>query len=255
MKSTLLFALVLLSISTAVFPQCNEFKIYRTKGDVTLLPVPLKGTELKNVKLKEQSVLNIPQDGYVILLSGSDKALRLKTPGKYLYSDIKTICQQSQTSLTTEYLKYVAQTITEKEEPLTAMVIKGAVYRTRQVFEKTDMILPADSSVISSELIRFAWHPTPGIPSKYLKIYENGVKEIYSKSLSDTTVAIESDLLNPQAIYFWLVTVNQQPKDDEIRFTFVYGEKEWKTDFLDNEDQLMKELEGEINAMEKKIKK
>ncbi|MFZ4563033.1 MAG: hypothetical protein ACOYNU_06605 [Bacteroidales bacterium] len=123
------------------------------------------------------------------------------------------------------------------------------------MLKKTDMILPADSSVISSDLIRFAWHPTTGIPSKYLKIYENGVKEIYSKLLADTTALIESSLLKPQNIYFWLVTTKQQPTDDEVRFTFVFGEKEWKTDFLDNEDQLMKELESEINAMEKKMKK
>ncbi|MEI6174775.1 MAG: hypothetical protein WCR01_13575 [Bacteroidota bacterium] len=255
MKSQLLIVLILVLISTSAFPQCTEFTIYRTKGDVTLNPGSVKGTALKNMKFQEQAVLNIPQDGYVILLSGTDKALRLTTPGKYTYNEIKTTCRQKQTSLTTEYLKYVAQSITEKEEPLTAMVIKGAVYRTRQVFEKTDMILPADSSVISSDLIRFAWHPTTGIPSKYLKIYENGVKEIYSKLLADTTALIESSLLKPQNIYFWLVTTKQQPTDDEVRFTFVFGEKEWKTDFLDNEDQLMKELESEINAMEKKMKK
>jgi hypothetical protein len=181
--------------------------------------------------------------------------MRISSPGKYSYADIRGSCQQNQTSLTAAYLKYVAQAITEKEEPLTAMVIKGAVYRTRTVFEKTDMILPADSSVITSGKILFAWHPSPTAASKYLKIYENGLKEVYSQLLPDTSVIIESDLFRPQVIYFWLVTGNQIPTDDEIRFTFVFGEKDWRTDFLDNEAQWMKELESEIEATQKKIKK
>jgi len=255
MNRKLLTVLILLSISTAAFPQCIEFRIYRTKGEVTLVPGPVKGAALKNMKLNEQSVLNIASDGYVILLSGNDKALRLTVAGKYFFGDIKSTCLKNQTTLTQEYLKYVAQSIIEKEEPLTAMVVKGAVYRTRQVFEKTDMILPADSSVISSGVIRFTWHHTPGTPSKYLKIYENGVKEIYSKLHADTTVLVGSGLFKPQNIYFWLVTPNQKPTNNEVRFTFVYGDKEWKTEFLDNDSQMFKQLENDLKETEKKLKK
>ena len=255
MKCKLLAVVILFSVSPVVFPQCAGFKIYRTKGDVTLLPGPVKGNALKNANLNQQSVLDIAPDGYVILLSGSDKALRLTTPGKFSFTDILKTCQQNQTSLTKEYIMYVAQSITEKEEPLTAMVIKGAVYRTREVYEKTDMVLPADSSVISSDAIQFTWRPTKGTASKYLKIYENGVKEVYSKLLSDTTILINSTLFKPGSLYFWLVGPNQKPTDNEVRFTFVFGAKDWKTEFLDNEALMMKELDNDINATEKKLRK
>jgi|GEM_PF-611526 len=255
MNRKILTFIILFSCPYAALPQCIEFRIYRTKGEVTLLPGPVKGATLKNMKLNEQSEVNIATGGYVILLSGNDKALRLTVPGKYSFSDIRSTCLKNQTTLTQEYLKYVAQSILEKEEPLTAMVIKGAVYRTKQVFEKADMICPADSSVITSDVIRFTWHHPPGTPSKYLKIYENGVKEIYSKFHTDTTDLVESRLFKPQKIYFWLVTPNQKPTDNELRFTFVYSNKEWKTEFLDNDDQMIKQLENELNETEKKLKK
>ncbi len=255
MQHKILTSLILLCISPVVFSQCDEFIIYRTKGDVTLQPGSIKGNLLKNKRLNDQSLLNVSHDGYVILLSGTEKALRIGIPGTYSYGNIRTTCQKNQTTLTTEYLRYVAQSIMEKEEPLTAMVIKGAVYRTRKSFESTDMILPSDSSVISSDIIRFSWHPTPGNTSKYLKIYENGVKEIYSKLHADTTVIVGSELFKPKTLYFWLVSVNLKPTDDEVRFNFVYAEKNWKTEFIDNEEVWMKELEGELNATEKKIKK
>jgi len=254
MKSQFLVFFILFSFAGAAFSQCAGFKIYRTTGEVNLMPGPVKGTALKNKILNEQSVLNIEAGGNVILLSGSDKALRINKPAKYTYADIHAMCQQNQTSLTKEYIKYVAQTITEKEEPLTAMVIKGAVYRTKEMFETTEMILPADSSVIFSETILFAWRPAPGGAAKYLKIYENGVREIFSKLLSDTTFIINSELFSPQKIYFWLVSPNQQPTNDEVRFTFVKSNPDWKTDFLNLDDQLMNELENEINATEKKLR-
>ncbi|MEI7982451.1 MAG: hypothetical protein WCI71_12425, partial [Bacteroidota bacterium] len=185
--------------------------------------------------------------------SGTDKALRLTNPGTYSYADLKSVCLKSQTSLTKEYMNYVAQSIIEKEEPKTAMVIKGAVYRTRMTFEKTDMILPPDSSVISLEKINFAWHHAANNAPRYLIIYENGVKEIYSRLLSDTTVSIQASLFKPRTIYFWLVSADQKPADKEARFTFVFGDKEWKSQFLDNEN-VMNELENEIQKTNSKIK-
>ena len=254
MKSPFLVFFIMFSLAGTAFSQCVGFKIYRTTGEVNLIPGPVKGSALRNRILNEQSVLNIEAGGNVILLSGSDKALRINKPAKYTYADIHALCQQNQTSLTKEYIKYVVQTMTEKEEPMTAMVIKGAVYRIKEQYEKTDMILPADSSVVSSETIVFAWRPAPDGVAKYLKIYENGVREIFSKLLSDTTIVINSELFVPQKLYFWLVTPHQQPANDEVRFKFIYSNPDWKTEFLNLDDQLMKELEEDLDATEKKLR-
>jgi len=109
-------------------------------------------------------------------------------------------------------------------------------------------------SVIISHNVILEAHSDHGPVPDFVRVYSGNQDTIRSIYILATAL-IESSLLKPQNIYFWLVTTKQQPTDDEVRFTFVFGEKEWKTDFLDNEDQLMKELESEINAMEKKMKK
>jgi hypothetical protein len=234
-------------------PQCNEFMVFRTKGDVKLIRGTKASVTLKNMKIEESDQLRLGPESYAVMLSGSDKALRLTVTGIYSYTDLRSMCQKNQTSLTREYMNYVAQSIIEKEEPKTAMVIKGAVYRTRMQYEKSDMILPPDSSVVSSEMVNFSWHRAADNSARYLIILENGVKEIYSKLLSDTTISLQASLFKPQTIYFWLVSTNQKPSDKEARFTFVFGDKEWKTEFLDNEN-VMNELENEIQKTNKKIK-
>jgi len=254
MKKFIFFLFFCCMCIFTVNAQCDEFTVYNTKGNVTIENGTSRVPAKKNMKILKGSVLQVAPESSVILLSGSDQALRIATSGSYNYQGIYSLCKKNQTSLTKEYVKYVAQSVIEKEEPITAMVVKGAVYRTRTVFEKTDMILPADSSVISSDPVVFVWHPTLGAPL-YLNIYENGVNEIYSKQLSDTTVMVGSSIFKPQTLYFWLVSPNRKPTDKEVRFTFVYGKKEWKTDFLDNGGQWAKELESEINATEQKLRK
>jgi len=254
MKRILLLVAILGFFQLTSIAQCDDFIIYHTKGNVTFIKGISKGTPRKNMKLEEGTQLVIGTEASVILLSGNDKALRLASPGKLSFGDIHSLCQKNQTSLTKEYMKYVAQSIMEKEEPQTAMVIKGAVYRSRTEFEKTEMILPEDSSVISSDSIRFAWHKPAGPAGNYLLIYENGVKEIFSQQLSDTTITLEAFMFRPQTIYFWLVSPTPKPSDKEVRFTFVYGEKEWKTEFLDEWDKTMKELEGDLDSIQLKMK-
>ena len=254
MKRPLFIFFLLLIFQTSTLAQCNDFVIYYTKGEVTIMKGLSKGTARKNMKMEEGSQLVIGNEASVILLSGNDKALRLATPGKLSFGDIRATCQKNQTSLTKEYMKYVAQSIMEKEEPQTAMVIKGAVYRTRTEFEKTRMILPQDSSVISSDSIRFSWQKPADTAGAYLLIYENGVKEIFSQQISDTTLILESFLFKPQTIYFWLVSSSPKPSDKEVRFTFVYGDKEWKTEFLNEWDKTMMELEGDLDKIQKKMK-
>ncbi|MCK9203041.1 MAG: hypothetical protein M0P58_01225 [Bacteroidales bacterium] len=253
MKHLVLIIVLMGAISFNTYSQCDEFMVFRTKGDVKMIKGSVVQPAQKNMKAGSNCQLKVGANSYAILISGSDKALRLTSPGTFSYSDLQSMCRKNQTSLTKEYMNYVAQSIIEKEEPKTAMVIKGAVYRARTVYEKTDMVLPADSSVISSDLLDFVWHRSPGIDSKYILIYENGAREIYSKKISDTTVSISSTLFKPETIYFWLVSTNQKPADNEPRFHFVYGDKEWKTEYLDNEN-VMNELENEIQKTDAKIK-
>ncbi len=252
MKRLLLCSMATVWLSIAVLSQCTEFTVFQTKGEVTMSQGTTSMAVQKNMKPGENSVLKIGQGSYAVLLSGNDKALRLIKPGSYAFADLQSMCRKSQTSLTREYMNYVAQSIIEKEEPKTAMVIKGAVYRSRTEFERTDMILPSDSSVISADKVTFAWHTSPAKKSRYLHIYENGVKNIYSRLLSDTTMSLPSFLFKPQTIYFWLVSNSPDPSDKEVRFTFIHGDKEWKKEFLEDEN-VMAELEREMQKTKKKI--
>jgi hypothetical protein len=256
MKTTVLLSLAFISLSLYSRAQCDGFIIYQTKGEVNLLQGNASLPAQKNMKLTGDSRLMVGSDAAVILLSGKDKALRITTPGIFSLTEIRANCMKNQSSLTKEYLNYVAKSILETGEPLTAMVIKGAVYRTRTEFEKTAMILPADSAVVSAGPVTFTWHMgTPEVP-KYLLIYENGVKNIYSKMLSDTTIALDDSLFKPHVIYFWLISDISTPSDKEPRFTFICGEPDWQNRFLEEwSAATMKELESQIDDLKQKMNK
>lgn len=253
MKHSVIILLVFMAMVGRTLAQCDEFTVFRTKGEVKLVKGGVSSDAEKNVKILPGLQLQVGVGSYAILISGSDKALRVTTPGSLSYVDLQTLCRKNQSSLTKEYLNYVAQSIIEKEEPKTAMVIKGAVYRTLGVYEKTDMILPPDSSVITSYMVKFAWLRHAGNDPLYFFIYENGVNEIFSKKVKDTTVMVPSTLFKPQTIYFWLVSKNEKPTDNEPRFHFVYSDTDWKAEFLDDE-ATMKGLEDQIRKVNVKIK-
>jgi len=153
MKHSVIILLFLLAMVGRTLAQCDEFTVFRTKGEVNLVKGGVTAIAEKNAKLMPGLQLKVGAGSYAILISGSDKALRVTSPGTFSYGELQTLCRKNQSSLTKEYLNYVAQSIIEKEEPKTAMVIKGAVYRTLGVYEKADMILPADSSVITSYMV------------------------------------------------------------------------------------------------------
>lgn len=255
MKTRLLIIFALASFALLSFAQCDEFVVYQTKGDVKLLHGSASQAAQKNMKLGADSKLSLGQEAMVILLSGKDKALRLNSPGKYSIQDIRSVCMKNQSSLTKEYVNYVAKSILEKSEPLTAQVIKGAVYRSKTEFEKTAMILPADSSVITSASLTFTWHVESFDSPVYLLIYENGVKEVCSKMLSDTTITLDAGMFKPDLIYFWLVSSSPTPSDKEVRFTFLIGEPDWQDKAVQEWSATMKELQGQMDTTREKMNK
>lgn len=212
-----------------------------------------KGKAQKNQTILGNIQLIAGQNSSAVLLMGTNKALNIDGPGVYSFDDLKALCIKNQTSLTSQYIKYIANSIIKKEEPKTAMVIKGAVYRTKTAMERVNMILPADSSVIDSDSIHFLWNKPDENEPLFLVIYENGVKEIYRNQFSATSTTLNTSLFKPQTIYFWLVSKNAVPGNDEIHSSFVIGEKQWKTQLLDHYGQIMKELEDANIETERKL--
>ncbi len=253
MKTVIIFFLVFVILPFRSLAQCDEFVIYLAKGEVKVHYGSVVKPAQKNMKLNVSSSLSLGKDAGLILLSGKDKALRLTSAGNFTYAEIRSTCMKNQSSLTTEYLKYVAKSIIDNGEPLTAMVIKGAVYRSRTEYEKTAMILPADSSVVTSGQVTFAWHPGNPGEERYLLIYENGVTQVYSKMLSDTSIVIDAALFKPRVIYFWLVSSTAEPSDKDPRFTFIHGEDDWQNKVLDEWAATMKELEGQLDGLKQKM--
>ncbi|MEI7491998.1 MAG: hypothetical protein WCK92_11405 [Bacteroidota bacterium] len=253
MKTAIFLFLAFVILPFWSLAQCDAFVIYLAKGEVKVHYGATVKPAQKNMRLNVSSSLSLGKDAGVILLSGKDKALRLTSKGNFTYAQIRSTCMNNQTSLTTEYLKYVAKSIIDNGEPLTAMVIKGAVYRSRTEYEKTSMILPADSSVLTSGQVTFAWHPGNPGEERYLLIYENGVTQVYSKLVSDTSIVMDAALFKPQVIYFWLVSNTPQPSDKEPRFTFIHAEEDWQNKVLDDWAATMKELEGQLDGLKQKM--
>ena len=249
MTAFISFSIITLRLSA----QCDDFTVYHSIGEVIIKQGSLLTPVKKNMKIKPGAILQIGEKSSVILLTGNDKALKLSQPAILTYSGLSANCQKNQSSLTHEYLKYVGQSIIEKEEPQTAMVIKGAVYRTRAEFSNSLMRLPADSSVITSDSVRFAWRSPVESTPRYLLIFENGVKLVYSSQMTDTTVTLPNREFKPGTIYFWLVSSSDTPADNEPRFTFVHGTSSWQNTVLDQWTKTLKELEGEVDDVQKKL--
>ena len=246
MNKYLLF-LAFASIPFFVIAQCDDFIVYQTKGKVLLLQGTSSVPAKKNAKITTETKLSVSADAVVILLSGKNKALRINTPGTLSFADLNAICMKNQSSLTKEYFNYVAQSTVAKGEAQTAMVVKGAVYRSRNQFGKPLMMYPADSSVVTGGKVCFTWHRYKAGTQKYLIIFENGVKKVYSKQTADTSITLESTIFKKNALYFWLVTSSQTPSDKEPRFSFVHTNSDWQKKFLDEWSSDMKEFENEFD--------
>lgn len=252
MKKISMFILGLGILPIMAAGQCKDFTVFSSGGDVKMIHSSIKETVKKNMKVMPDSRLMVGTNSWVIILTGSDKAMKVEDKGSYTYTGLQESCEKNQTSLTTEYLKYVANSLIKKEEPVTAMVIKGAVYRSLGKFEKALMIAPADSSVLSDPRVRFSWHK-PGLSPSFLLIYENGTKELYSKQMSDTTISLEASMFKPNKIYFWLICSTSKPSNEEPRYKFSYAGKEWRSEILGEWERMMIEYEKEKASMKKEM--
>lgn len=241
-----LLILVFAGIAFFSQAQCDDFVVYQTKGKVLLLQGTSSVPVQKNIKLNPDLKLSVAKDALVILVSGKNKALRINSAGTYSFADLKGMCMKNQSSLTKEYFNYVAQSTMEKGEAKTAMVVKGAVYRSRNQFGKPVMVLPADSSIVSGGKITFTWRKGKAGTQKHLIIYEKGVKKIYSKLLADTCITLESTMFKHKMIYFWLVTSSATPSDKEPRFTFISTDADWQEKFLDEWGNEVKDFESDF---------
>ncbi len=253
MKKIVLLFPAILFLSWKAAGQCETFTAYHTRGIVLVLKGGVSEPLKKETRIDAGSILRIGQGSSVILLSGKDRALRLTEPATLTFSDLSALCRNNQSSLTAEYMKYVARAIIDKEESQTAMVIKGAVYRTRADYANSLMRLPADSTVIPAGPIQFVWQRPPGGEPVYLMVFENGTKRIWSSQVTDTTLTLREDLFQPGIIYFWMVTGSEIPGDSEPRSTFVLGPPQWRQEVLDNWSKMMEELESDLDDIRRKL--
>lgn len=248
-----LLILVFALFSSVVDAQCDEFIVYQTKGKVLLLQGTASVAAKKNTRITNETKLSVAADAMVVLVSGKNKALRINTPCTLSFADLHAMCMKNQSSLTKEYFNYVAQSTIEKGEAKSAMVVKGAVYRSRNKFGKPLMVNPADSSIVQGGKVTFTWRRDKSNTPKHLFIFENGVKKIYSKQLTDTCITLESSLFKHKVIYFWLVSSSPTPADQEPRFTFIHPDADWQKKFLDEWGSDVKDFENEFSAGQKQF--
>jgi hypothetical protein len=253
MARLITLCLTFIVITAQLRAQCDDFSFYYVSGSVFIKQGSILTAAKKNLDLVPGSVLQIGNESSVILLTGPDRALRLSQQGNLTYANLQDICRKNQSSLTSQYVKYVAHTLIEKQESQTAMVIKGAVYRTRATFTNSLMRTPPDSSVIASDSVVFSWQQPPDNKPAFLLISENGVKSVYLSPVSGTTMVLPARIFREGMIYFWLISKSPTPSDNEPRFTFVLGTHNWQTIVLDEWARTMTELEQENQDVKKKL--
>jgi len=247
-----IFLILFLFFPLFVLSQCDKFSVFQIKGIVTYTDNGKKLNLNKNDLISKTGKLFVNSNSSIVLLCGNDKALTLSQSGFYSYEYLKSACIKNKTTLTREYFKYVAQKIVDKEDPKTVMVIKGAVYRTKGVFEQVAMIQPKDSAIISSDSLKFIWQKPKNINALYFILYENGLKKILNISCKDTCLTINSNILMQNKMYFWLVSTNENPTNNEVRYHFIFDDKNWKENYLINMESIKEELLNKGEKMKEK---
>lgn len=255
MKVQICFACLIWLIPLGAFPQCSNFTVYSFNGNVSVLYAGNKQPVTKNLHLNERNKLEIGSNSRVILLAGDQKAIRLEKAGSFTYTDLQNECRKNITSLTSEYVKYIAESVMNKDEPATAMVIKAAVYRSQDEYIKAPMLAPPDSSVLTGKQIAFAWKRVNECAMPFLTVVENDKKVIMSKQISDTVFHAERTMFMTGKVYSWVVSPFQNPPANIPKFHFVLGEKDWENKALDELDRMMmpynEEHDSVVNQMQK----
>lgn len=276
MRNFLVFFLVVQCFYCELQSQCTQFVVYQSKGD-NYIERNMQKAKLKiqTEVLKEEKII-VGLNSLVVVISNKEKVIKLNDKGIYSYEQIKDKCLNSKSNLTKEYVKYIGEKIIEKQEPQSAMVIKGAVYRSEAKFEDETKTYPENNSVVENvENLEFIIDDNSMDKEREFILYENGNKVIYSTSTNENKIVLpESVELKKDAIYLW--KIGDQTSGDTVLNSFVVVSKNWKEDFLndislmkvefdkdlkqlkdkDSEDRLkMKEqYKNEIKEMDKKYK-
>lgn len=252
MRKFLIYFLIIQCFYGELQSQCSQFVVYQSKGE-NYIESKMQKTKLKiqTEVLKDEKII-VGLNSLVVVISNKEKVIKLNDKGSYSYDQIKDKCLNSKSNLTKEYVRYIGEKIIEKQEPQSAMVIKGAVYRSEAKFENETKTYPENNSVVENvENLEFRIDDETMNKEREFILYENGNKVVYSTTTNENKIVLpESVELKNDAIYLW--KIGDQTSGDSVLNSFVVVSKNWKEDFL-NDISLMKvEFDKDLKLLKDK---
>ncbi|MCX6282246.1 MAG: hypothetical protein NTU51_09825 [Bacteroidetes bacterium] len=225
--------------------QCDYFKIYHVSGQVFTKENNASVKATKDHIFRAGSIV-LGKASQLIMIDPQGHVIVKDQPGEYSFKQVQKQCLTPGSGFTTEYLKFVYEGLTEKEEPekqkVHASVSRGI----------TLMQSPPDSSVILANTMLFRWSKG-SLSSAYILSIRNSKREIvlWKNIRNDTSCAfLQIDtIFKHSGFYSW--SLRDNPNQQETSFTLQFPDKEWMKTYTSEKEKLEKELHfsPEINAL------
>ena len=204
MKKFLSLSLFLLTLAINVSSQNKNFKVFYSQGSAFIITGDQKKAVRKDMLISEGQTLQLEKNTSIILIAPDGKAFPLSEAGNYPFKNLLLLLDENDKSLTTRYLTYVVQEMTESHE-MKEGKLTGGVYRGEML-----MLMPPDSCLVIQNNIKFSWVKESSSEFLFLGIWDKTVKKIFSSSFSDTIYNYELKHENEDLIYEW--TLGNEPE-------------------------------------------
>lgn len=206
MKHVLVFLALIWSL--AAFSQSNLY-VFQIKGDIrNEHNIKLK----KGDQLKPGSTIRIQANSSLTCVDKDGNTYISQKRGTYPFPQILKDKTKSQSSLTTNYFKYVWNELTNQSSAKTTI---GGVFRG-----KIRMKYPLDSAkVVASDLV-LEWDKDDGVERYFVFAKKSTDEEHWVLPvLRDTSVAVSEHIpLQPGEDWIWSVTENEFANPDNLPF-------------------------------------
>jgi len=186
----------LLAFTINISAQNKNFRIFYIQGSAFIITGNQKKVVRKDMHINDGESLQLDKNISLILIAPDGKAFPLTEAGNYSFKNLLLLAENDK-SLTSRYLTYVVQEMTESHEVKEGK-LTGGVFRGEML-----MRMPPDSCLVIQNNIRFSWVKEMSSEFLFLSIWDKTGRSVFRKSLSDTIYNYELNPGDTDLIYKW----------------------------------------------------
>jgi hypothetical protein len=210
MKKIILISLFLSFGFYYSFAQNYQYKVFYTKGEVSIQQGNTQKSVVKDMLVKSGNKLVMEDEAIVVLLNTANEALVIEQAGTYSIKNIEKLYENiNHGSLTQKYFNYVVEELMHHhgEKSYTGAVSRGQQWQMH----------PLDSCIIIGSSIHFSWVNTTGTDAWFMLYSVNG-ERLYELKTKETSLIIQLDTTNIRKgeNYLWMISTQQYPDKEDV---------------------------------------